>query len=932
VSAPTPAAESHSKIVMAHRTHLLVALLFGFGSAFGAAGCFTPQIPENLTCGSGGQCPPGQHCYSPTDICVPDGEDPPTPDASLPDATAEPPYVTFGASEDLSGCAVISYELHDEAARRATLRFEYRSASASGTHFIMTPAGSDPGEASVLRVSGSAAGISHRFHWNSTHDLPGTDDDGTLVVHILAPGAPEQLAETPVRVRNAHSTPCDPGFGPIQVTALGGAYSGVSVDMNDDGKADIVGVDWLSMSMSVFFGRGDGHFEAGPELALESPRSLAMADMDQDGDQDFVAISIHTIVPPPPEDPQEPTPDPIDVASIAIVGQQAGELYPARTIATTATGLIAVTGDVDDDGDQDIVAVDGSIWVFANIDPSSLLFADPERVAGGHSYRSVAVRDLDGDGHMELVASWAQGLDVFRQINGVPGVFSVDDSFPVPDGDYPHNLNQIAFGDASGDGLIDIVTSAELGGLAIFQQVPGTNAREFEPQTSATTINLQGAPDAIRQLILRPEVPGAALVLGGSGGSRAWKAGTALQRFDAMSGWGPEGDLVAGDFDGDGATDIAYLNGSIAVSLARSDDSGFLPLFPGPALAQRTRDDEIATAAIGRFTDDGRLSVAVSYADFIDPVQLRIFKQSAAGAFDPWLDFRTSARQLVVADLDRNGLDDLVLSGPGLRIRMQVAAGVWSEELPLGGVDAQNLYLSAVVADVDGDQHDDIAVIDRGSILWLRNHGDGQFDEPLLITSDLYRNFEEWILFVPLDGDDRPDLIVFSAEHVYTLLQSHDVRGRFLPPQDYSMPSTWYGPPLVMDLDRDGVMDVVVPRRYDDENDNRRHYDVVWFRGDPTSAGALMEPRPVVQDTGNVVALALADVDGDSCPDLILSSRVLSAYLQDCGAPGTFPRHFDSVDTGSWKGALRVADLDGDGRPEILRNNDTDVTLLKPRR
>lgn len=127
-----------------------------------------------------------------------------------------------------------------------------------------------------------------------------------------------------------------------------------------------------------------------------------------------------------------------------------------------------------------------------------------------------------------------------------------------------------------------------------------------------------------------------------------------------------------------------------------------------------------------------------------------------------------------------------------------------------------------------------------------------------------------------VDGDGRPDVLVDRG----VFLQPVGARARAEAGDDAAWPfvPTAFCPRgcatmLVLDVDGDGVADVVTASPH--------QYGVWWFRG---LGGARFEPaRTIDGSISETHALALADLDGDGAPEIVTGKRW---YSHGEGEPG----------------------------------------------
>jgi hypothetical protein len=118
----------------------------------------------------------------------------------------------------------------------------------------------------------------------------------------------------------------------------------------------------------------------------------------------------------------------------------------------------------------------------------------------------------------------------------------------------------------------------------------------------------------------------------------------------------------------------------------------------------------------------------------------------------------------------------------------------------------------------------------------------------------------------------------------------------------------------VADFDKDGRLDVVVS----EENGIASGARTYWWR-QPTTATAANWSRQLIATQGTTNSMDAADMDGDSDVDLILAEHRGSLTLSiwaNSGA-GAFSRNVVSIGQESHLGA-RVVDLDGDGDFDIV--------------
>ncbi|MBK8979914.1 MAG: VCBS repeat-containing protein [Planctomycetes bacterium] len=164
-----------------------------------------------------------------------------------------------------------------------------------------------------------------------------------------------------------------------------------------------------------------------------------------------------------------------------------------------------------------------------------------------------------------------------------------------------------------------------------------------------------------------------------------------------------------------------------------------------------------------------------------------------------------------------------------------------------------------------------------------------------------------------LDGDGRPEIVV-GTRGVTTGGAVHAFRGDGRPVPGWPVSlggNNIGGSPVLADLDRDGLPEVIVQERASPRG--RLHV----LRGDGTPLGAGF---PYVLDHVPAGTPAVGDLDGDGWPELVtISYRSLHALRLDGTPLPGFPIDVTTVYRASFSYQSPVlADLDRDGRLDIV--------------
>ncbi len=424
--------------------------------------------------------------------------------------------------------------------------------------------------------------------------------------------------------------------------------------------------------------------------------------------------------------------------------------------------------------------------------------------------------------------------------------------------------------------------------------------------------------------------------------------GAATPSFGTQQTFGVGGQpawVTAADLNGDGKADLIVANfNDNTVSVLLNTTPAPTTTFDGNSFAtQQTFIAGIAPRSVtaADLNGDGKPDLIVANENLFGNTVSVLLNTTSPGAATPSFATEQSVAvvafptMVTVADVNGDGKPDLIMPNQGdntVGVLLNTTApgatspGFASQQTFAAG----NLPESATAADVNDDGKPDLIVANTGdgTVSVLLNTTVPGAATPSFATQQTFAtgSSPRSVTAADVNGDGLPDLIVANlSDNMVSVLLNTTAPGATTPSFAIQQTFATGTQPFMVtaaDINGDGRPDLIVGYL------SGNTVSVLLNTTTPGAATPSFATQQTVAVGSKPLAVTAADVNGDGKPDLIVTNfndNTVSVLL-NATAPGATTPGFTTQMTFAANGNPRwvtAADVNGDGKPDLIVANDT---------
>jgi hypothetical protein len=622
-----------------------------------------------------------------------------------------------------------------------------------------------------------------------------------------------------------------------------------------------------------------------------------------------------------------------------------GSLFKGQIVSPGSNYYALCASELDNDGDPDLIVTDQNNKVSVLLTHNDGSFTVPVSYELNGSSLAVASADFDGDGYNDIAISReVNGGDEYLGIliNNGNGTFAA----PLDYASY-NNAYDLVTADFDGDDDIDILAATHYYAELYLNNGDGTFAAAVDisaatgMNTGLAAVDLDNDTD-IDFAINNYEIDSTQIFLNNGSGVFASAGRYASGNYPYS--------LTAAQIDNDGVPDLIVSNrviDSIAV-LINNGDGSFLPAVryqvgedaycAEPADLDKDGDIDLAVGSWNgqkisilfnggtgtfatpfEYVDQPVTSIAATDFDkdgFLDLASIdgtssvKVMYNKGNGHFyeNPTLPVGTNAWTIATGDYDNNGYIDMVVSNyvsNDLSIFLNNGDSTFATEtysgLPIGAGPK-----GIAIANLDGDPYEEIIVAD-----FLADQLSVKYHASLITVDYVVADGPNAVIATDFDDDGDNDVAVEYENAKVVSIYLNGGGGDLASYSAFSTVTTPYNF-IAADLDGDGDKDIAIANAGTYPN----YYQHVYFNN---GSGSFLTGT-TFPSSGTCIAVAAADIDGDSDNDLIYITEDDRIYFYKNSGSGSFADS-TSFDLGFTAANIHTGDFDLDGDIDIAVND-----------